>query len=82
MTGTFALREVEDAGRIPAFLGLFVCVAALSVLVYIFCAYAPTVAKSFPSALVQGVLRIIAFLLICIGTQIAWHGIRTLVLAH
>ena len=69
------------SGRIPAFLGLFVCVAFLSVLVYIFCAYAPTVAKSFPSALVHGVLRIIAFLLICIGAQIAWHGIRTMLLA-
>ena len=74
-------KSVDLSGRIPAFLGLFVCVAALSVLVYIFCAYAPTVAKSFPSALVHGVLRIIAFLLICIGAQIAWHGIRTLLLA-
>ena len=73
-------KNVGLSGRIPAFLGLFVCAAALSILVYIFCAYAPMVAKSFPSALVHGVLRIIAFLLICIGAQIAWHGMRSLLL--
>ena len=74
-------KTVDISGRIPAFLGLFVCAAALSVLVYIFCAYAPLVAKTFPSALVHGVLRIIAFLLICIGAQIAWHGTRSLLMA-
>ena len=74
-------KNINLSGRIPAFLGLFVCASALSVLVYIFCAYAPIVAKSFPSALVHGVMRIIAFLLICIGAQIAWRGIRSLLMA-
>jgi multiple antibiotic resistance protein len=74
-------KSIELSGRIPAFVGLFVSVAALSVLVYIFCSYAPIVAKTFPSVLVHGVLRIIAFLLICIGAQIAWHGMRSLLLA-
>ncbi len=74
MTLSAQARNVDISRRIPAFLGLFVCTIALSFLVYIFCAYAPLVAKTLPSTLVHGVLRIIAFLLICIGTQIAWHG--------
>jgi len=74
-------KNVDIGARIPAFTGLFVSVAALSFLVYLCCAYAPLVAERFPSTLVHGVLRIIAFLVICIGVQIAWHGARTLLLA-
>src|SRR5271163_3135023 len=71
-------KNLDLSARIPAFLGLAVCVVLLSVMLYVFCAYAPTVAERVPSALVHGVLRIIAFLLICIGAQIAWHGLRAL----
>jgi multiple antibiotic resistance protein len=71
-------KSLNFGARIPAFLGLAVCVVLLSVMLYVFCAYAPTVAERVPSALVHGVLRIIAFLLICIGVEIAWHGIRAL----
>jgi multiple antibiotic resistance protein len=67
--------------RIPAFAGLFVCFCTLSVLVYICCAYAPATAKKLPASIVNGSLRIIAFLLICVGAQIAWHGLRSLLLA-
>ena len=74
-------KNATITARIPAFVGLFVCVAALSFLVYLCCAYAPLVAENFPSTLVHGVLRIIAFLVICIGAQIAWRGAHSLLLA-
>lgn len=74
-------KSLATSERIPAFGGLFVCVAALSVLVYFFCAYAPIAAKKFPVPIVHGVLRVIAFLLICIGAQIAWRGLHSLLLA-
>jgi multiple antibiotic resistance protein len=67
--------------RIGAFLGLFGCVLFLSFLVFVFYAYAPFVAVKVPPALAHGVLRIIAFLLICIGVQIAWHGLHSLLTA-
>lgn len=73
-------KNADIGARIPAFLGLLTCAVVLSVMIYIFCAYAPLIAKTFPSALVHGTLRIIAFLLICIGVQIAWHGMRSLLL--
>jgi multiple antibiotic resistance protein len=53
----------------------------LSVATYIFCAYAPFITARVPSGLVHGILRIIAFLLICIGVQIAWHGLQSLLAA-
>jgi multiple antibiotic resistance protein len=64
--------------RVEAFLGLFGSVVFLSFLVFIFYAYAPFAAQKVPAPLANGVLRIIAFLLICIGVQIAWHGLRLL----
>lgn len=73
--------NLQFSERIPAFLGLLVCGVVLSILTYVFCASAPLAAAKFPSALVHGVLRIVAFLVICIGTQIAWHGIRGLLSA-
>jgi multiple antibiotic resistance protein len=73
-------KSLELSERVPAFGGLMVCVALLSAMVYLFCAYAPTAAKKFPAPIVNGVLRIVAFLLICIGTQIAWHGMRSMLL--
>jgi multiple antibiotic resistance protein len=74
-------KNLELASRIPAFLGLFSCVVILSVAIYVCCAYAPFVAARVPSGLVHGFLRIIAFLLICIGVEIAWHGLHALIVA-
>lgn len=71
-------KSLDLGARIPAFLGLAACVVLLSATLYVFCAYAPSVAERVPSALVHGVLRITAFLLICIGVQIAWHGLQAL----
>ena len=73
-------KNLELDARIPAFAGLFVAVALLSLMVYVFYAFAPLAAKRFPQPIVNGSLRIIAFLLMCIGAEIGWHGIRSLLL--
>ena len=74
-------KSLQFADRIGAFLGLFGCIAFMSIMVLVFYAYAPFAAEKVPPALAHGVLRIIAFLLICIGAQIAWHGLRPLLLS-
>jgi multiple antibiotic resistance protein len=71
-------KSLQFSDRIGAFLGLFGCVAFLSLLVFVFYAYAPFAAEKVPPALAHGVLRIISFLLICIGVQIGWHGVHSL----
>lgn len=59
-------------------IGLFLAVVTLSVLVYVCYAYAPRIQAAVSPSTVHGILRIVAFILICIGVQIAWNGITIL----
>ena len=58
--------------------GLFLAVLALSGLVYLCYAFAPRIRSSISPNTVHGILRIVAFILICIGVQIAWNGLKVL----
>ncbi len=58
--------------------GLFTAVIVISVLVYFCYAYAPRLTKKFPASTVNGVLRVMAFVVLCIGAQIAWNGLSSL----
>lgn len=58
--------------------GLFVAVILLSVLVYVCYAYAPQIAGKISPSTTHGILRVIAFILLCIGVQIAWNGLESL----
>jgi multiple antibiotic resistance protein len=53
-------------------------VVVLSALVYVSYAYAPQVARSIRPSTAHGILRVIAFILLCIGVQIAWNGLDAL----
>lgn len=58
--------------------GVFLAVVVISVLCYFCYAYAPKITKIIPPATAHGILRVIAFILLCIGTQIAWNGLSVL----
>jgi multiple antibiotic resistance protein len=58
--------------------GLFIAAVFLSVLVYICYAYAPQITRSISPSTAHGILRVIAFILLCIGVQIAWNGLSKL----
>ena len=80
VTLTLATRE-EGGGLTQSLLrhgGLFLAILALSVLVYVCYANAPRITRAIPQATVHGILRVIAFILMCIGMQIAWNGISAL----
>lgn len=64
--------------HVLARLGLMVAVLVLAVLVYLCYAYAPQITAKISSATVHGILRVIAFILFCIGVQIAWNGLESL----
>jgi multiple antibiotic resistance protein len=64
--------------RLWAFAGLLIALVLMSILIYLFYAYAPHAAKWIPAGAIQGVMRVVAFLLLCIGGQIAWHGLQSL----
>jgi len=48
------------------------------VLVYFCYAYAPRITKVIPPSTAHGILRVVAFILLCIGVQIAWNGLAAL----
>jgi multiple antibiotic resistance protein len=70
--------EKTIGGSVLARLGLLLAVVVLSALVYVSYAYAPQVARSIRPSTAHGILRVIAFILLCIGVQIAWNGLDAL----
>jgi len=59
-------------------LGIFLAVIVLSVLVYVCYAYAPRITSSISESTAHGILRVVAFILLSIGVQIAWNGLSVL----
>ena len=66
------------AKNVLAHLGIFLAIVLLSLLVYFSYAYAPKITKIIPANTAHGILRVIAFILLCIGVQIAWNGLSVL----
>lgn len=60
-------------------LGILIAVVVLCVLVYFCYAYAPLITRKISVQTAHGIVRVIAFLLLCIGVQIAWNGVSGLV---
>jgi multiple antibiotic resistance protein len=66
---------------ILAHAGVFLAVVVLSILVYFCYAYAPKISEVIPAPTAHGILRVMAFILLCIGVQIAWNGLAVLLVA-
>ena len=64
--------------RVLAHVGLFIAVIVLSALIYLCYAYAPAITGAISPSTAHGILRVIAFILLCIGVQIAWNGLSDL----
>jgi multiple antibiotic resistance protein len=58
--------------------GLLIAIVALSALVYFCYAYAPKITRVISPSTAHGILRVVAFILLCIGVQIAWNGLAVL----
>jgi multiple antibiotic resistance protein len=61
-----------------AHVGFLIALILLSASVYFSYAYAPRIARSISPSTAHGILRVIAFILLCIGVQIAWNGMAIL----
>jgi multiple antibiotic resistance protein len=59
--------------------GLLLAVIVLSALIYVCYAYAPQITSKISPSTAHGILRVVAFILLCIGVQIAWNGANTLI---
>lgn len=58
--------------------GIFLAVVLLSISVYFCYAYAPAIAARVSQQTAHGVIRVIAFVLLCIGVQITWNGVQAM----
>jgi multiple antibiotic resistance protein len=61
-----------------AHLGALIGIVLIGVLVYISYAYADRTTARMSASMTQGILRIISFILFCIGAEIMWNGIQAL----
>jgi multiple antibiotic resistance protein len=68
-------------GDVMAHAGILLAVVALSLTVYLCYGYAPKITERISPYMANGILRIIAFVLLCIGVQITWNGLETLLKA-
>ncbi len=66
------------AGNVLGHLGLFLAVLVLSALVFLCYAHASKITRVISPATAHGILRVVAFILLCIGVQIAWNGFSVL----
>jgi multiple antibiotic resistance protein len=78
LTVTARISEPVLSRNVLEHLGVFLAVVVLSVLVYFCYAYAPKITQVIPPSTAHGILRVIAFILFCIGVQIAWNGLSVL----
>jgi multiple antibiotic resistance protein len=74
-------KESTVTDTVLAHIGLFIAAAVLSASVYFCYAYAPRIARTVSPSTAHGILRVIAFILFCIGVQIAWNGASDLLKA-
>lgn len=61
-----------------AHVSIFLASMLVALLVYLCYAYAPKLAGKIPGHAFSGIQRLISFILLCIGVQIAWGGMDTL----
>jgi multiple antibiotic resistance protein len=59
-------------------LGIFLAVVALSLIVFLSYGYAPKITERISPQTAHGILRVISFVLLCIGVQITWNGVASL----
>jgi multiple antibiotic resistance protein len=64
--------------KVLSHVGLFISAVVLSALVYLCYAYAPAITRTITPSTAHGIMRVIAFILLCIGVQIAWNGFSQL----
>ena len=64
--------------KILDYVGIYLAVIVLSAAVYFCYAYAPRITKAISPSTAHGILRVVAFILLCIGVQIAWNGLSVL----
>ncbi len=78
LTVTAHISNLAIARNVLGHVGVFLALVILSLIVYFCYAYAPRITRVIPPSTAHGILRVIAFILLCIGVQIGWNGLSVL----
>ena len=73
-----ASAERAVLNDVMAHLGISLAAVVLSLTVYLSYRYAPKITERISAQTAHGILRIVAFVLLCIGVQITWNGVEAL----
>jgi multiple antibiotic resistance protein len=65
--------------NILSHVGVFLAILVLSLFVYLCYRSAPNITRVIPPSTAHGILRVVAFILLCIGVQISWNGLAALI---
>jgi multiple antibiotic resistance protein len=76
LTAQIPQRPIPDL--LLAHAGLVLAIVLLAAITAFCYAYAPVIASHISPSTAHGILRVIAFILLCIGVQIAWNGLSPL----
>jgi multiple antibiotic resistance protein len=71
-----SVKNMSD--NLTSHAAILAAVVVLSLIVFISYAYAPMITARISPQTAHGILRIIAFVLLCIGVQILWNGLHSL----
>lgn len=64
--------------NLMAHVGILLAVVVLSGSVLLSYSYAPEITKRISPQTAHGIRRVIAFVLLCIGVQITWNGLESM----
>ncbi|MGB9360248.1 MAG: MarC family protein [Candidatus Sulfotelmatobacter sp.] len=67
------------AQNIIAHFGIALAIVALGLAVAVCYTYAPRITGKISPQTVHGILRVVAFVLLCIGVQIGWNGLEAMI---
>jgi multiple antibiotic resistance protein len=78
LTLTAHISNLPLTDKVLGHVGIFAAAIVMSVLVYLCYANAVRLTAAVSQTTAHGMLRVMAFILLCIGVQIAWNGLSQL----
>jgi multiple antibiotic resistance protein len=83
VTATLSAHAGRQAalGNALAHLGIALSIIVCGITVFLSYAYAPKITRKIAPQTIHGILRVIAFVLLCIGVQISWNGLEAMMRA-
>jgi multiple antibiotic resistance protein len=80
VTLTLSAQATHDtiSDTLISHVGIMIAALTMGILVYLCYANAPRITQAIAPTTAHGILRVMAFILLCIGVQIGWNGLKVL----